>query len=485
MKTLIYGDSTKTFLLCVILACLTLLLYRSCLDKYFAMEDFLCISWVEEEGFEGVAKSYYTDNAYGVYRPTSIHIYYYLCRQLFGLDPLGYHAIDLISHTINVILVFALALLLSGKRWVGFLAGTTYMTRLSHYIAVFWVSGISEVWAVLFSLLSLISFVLLCKHKNPFFLAASLVSFALALTCKESAVTLPFVLLCYVCLFSNDFSLRRVATRIGPFMVVLALYLVLKLVILKPMVGAFYEVGVGAWSLRNLVLYSLWQVNALYLSIMSIGFFTDISPYRYLGDIAAVWSVFSLVLLLCLGFLCLGRRKAFARLKSILIDPRNRVALFGLAAFFVSLAPALLLKNRLQEYYLSVPSIGFSLFAAAILGGFKRKWLAGAFVLGMVVSNILGFALLDRLPDGRTSVEARDFLVELNEIINSKEQVDTIYVRNGTTFLYQVLWNGEAFNSFLNRPVPVVFDFQQAEPPVGGVVVELDYDGRHLREIAE
>jgi len=485
LKRIFQSDSARIGLSCAVLAGLTLLIYWDCLTKFFAMEDFFCLSWVQREGLEGVLKSYYTDNVYGVYRPTSVHVFYYLCRFLFGLDPLGYHLVNLVSHTLNVLLVFALSMTLVRDCWTSFIAGAVYTSRISHYIGVFWVAGINEIWVTLFYLISMTTFVVFMKRNKPSYRLASLLSFAIALTCKENAVTLPLVILSLGFLYDTDFHPKRAAKMVGPYLVVLLLYLVMKFIIFKPMAGALYEVGVGIWIYRNLLLYILWQVNPSHLALIFLKSFTDMRPYEFLNDVRMLWYALAFTAITCLGLTYFLRRRITSGLTFLSNNCSGRLLLAGLTTFVVGISPALLLANRIQEYYLFIPSIGFSLCVAAVLGKHMRKTLAGVLIAITVCSTVVGFALLNRIPDGRTTVSAKSFLEDLNEIINSKDGVSHVYIHNSNTFIYQVLWNGEAFNTFLDNPVPIVFDIHQVRPPSGEGVLEVNYDGEHLRQITE
>jgi hypothetical protein len=331
------------------------------------------------------------------------------------------------------------------------------------------------------------AFALYSQRKRPFYWLVSLGSFAVALGCRENAITLPFALLSFEYLLNADFRLKRAAKRIGPFFVVLLLYLVLKLIILKPMIGSLYEVGVGMWMFRNLLLYTIWQINLSHLAVICLNFFTEMRPYSLLADSSILWSALTKVIFICLGLMYLFRRKLIHGLRSLKMDSSNRLALFGITAFFIGVFSALLLSSRVQEYYLFVPSIGFSLCVAGIWGKRMSKALLAALLVIMISSNVGGLALLEKTPDGRTSTVAKGFLEDLNQIINANadDNVTTVYVCNANTFLYQVLWFGEAYNTFLDNPVPIIFDIHQLRPPSGEGVLKVHFDGQHLREIEE
>ncbi len=441
----------------------------------------MCIAWVQEEGLRGVLRSFYSDNEFGVYRPVSIHVYYYLCRFLFDLQPLGYHLASLTSQVLNVLLVATLGLLVTHSRWVAFLAGTAYLSRLSHYIGVFWAAGINEVWLALFYLLALTSFVLYSKKGSPAYLWCALLGFVLALASKESAVTLPFVLLAYGLVFKGRPGLRAAVQQYGPFFAILAAYLVLKLVIFKPMVGTTYEVGAGIWIIRNFFSYLVFQVNLTHLALVAFKLFADINLYSFLINEKMTLSFIGIAALSVIMGLHYSRASLSAKMRDL--DVEDRLILFSLLFFLISLFPALLMKNRVQQYYLFVPSIAFSLACAALLKKFVKTRAAGvAVTVIMLAGAFLGYSWLERIPDGRTTTSAKIFLEDMNSLIERNPDIQGMHVEGGTMFMYQVLWCGDAFKSFLSKPISVTFDFQLSNPPTGEGIVRVRLDGERLRE---
>ncbi len=447
------------------------------------MEDFLCISWVQSEGARGVLKSFLTDNEFGVYRPVSIHVYYGLCRFLFGLNPVGYHLVSLLSHVANVLLVFFLVLALTGNQWMGFLAGAIYLSRMSHYIGVFWAAGINEVWLALFYLISLGSFVLFWKKKRFIFYGISIFAFLLALGCKESAIMLPFTVLGYGLIYHRK-HLSKLLKSCLPFFILLLGYLILKLVVFKPMVGRTYEAGVGLWLFRNFISYILFQFNITYLALVVAKLIADISLLKYLQSAKIILSLlgFSMISLVFLLYICRGK---FARFfKDLFSAEENRIGAMGFMFFLITLTPALLLRNRIQQYYLMTPSIGFSIGMAWLLEKYLRKYAAAAFVVLLLAGAFVGFWALGKLPDGRTTTLAKPFLEDLRSILKTERKAETVYVKNSDGFICQVLWYGAAFNAFLDRPVAVVLDVQDIHfVPTEGTLTVTYQNGRLRKDV--
>jgi hypothetical protein len=249
------------------------------------------------------------------------------------------------------------------------------------------------------------------------------------------------------------------------------------------MVGSLYEVGIGLSTFRNLLIYTLWQLNASHLALVCLKVYSKINPYAFLTDIEVLRRLFGITLIVLIVVLWLSRKRVGWLLSIRQHGVSARLTIFGIAFFLISLIPALLLKNRVQQYYLFVPSIGFSLCVAAILSGCRRKPVAVAVLVFMLLSGAIGYTVADKIPDGRTSTSARYFLEDLNKLLNEDKDARSVYVHNGGTFVYQVLWYGEAFDTFLDRPVPVTFDFQSSSPPPTKTILQVYYDGVHLHRL--
>ncbi len=482
MPKVLQNPTAKLVLVPVTYAALGLLLYARCMKMFLAMEDFFHIAWVEQGGLEGVAAAFYSNNEYGLYRPLTIHVYFYLCRLLFGLNPMGYHALNMISQVANGVLVFMLVAALSRSRWIGFIAGVVYLCRMSHFLGVFWVSGIQEVWLAFWYLASLLAFIWYSRTGRRRWLAVSVAGFALSLACKESAVTLPFALVLYSFLFNEQLNARTIIRRCGIFFVVLGCYLAAKFLLWTLPATSLYETGFGIWLIRNVLAYGIWETNLIYVAFICAKLFAGLNPYAFLLREDLLRQILGAGMLAAFAILISFRKKILPITRVREKDALARIAIMGMLFFLISLAPALMLKNRTQHFYLFVPSIGFSMTVAAVLGRYLKR-PAAAFVLAIGVAvALVGYRLVEKVPDGRTDLSARSFLADLNQILEKRKDITAVYVRGSDTRVYQVLWYGDAFKTFLHRPVSVLFDFQGEPSSDKERTLTLIYDGEHLHE---
>jgi tetratricopeptide (TPR) repeat protein len=115
--------------------------------------------------------------------------------QVFGLNPLGHHAVSVLLHGVNVVMLFLLLNKATGFRWRSFLVASLFAVHPLNVETVAWVSERKSVLSLLFSLLAVGCYGWYARSPEARRYLAVMVCFALALLAKPMAVTLPVVLL--------------------------------------------------------------------------------------------------------------------------------------------------------------------------------------------------------------------------------------------------------------------------------------------------
>jgi protein O-mannosyl-transferase len=209
-------------LLVALLSVLTILTYRPASsgsfiwdDDRYVMNNHLLIApdGLRRIWFSLDAPSQYFPLAYTVLRVE---------RSLWGLNPTGYHWVNILFHLGNALLVWCiLARLKVPGAW---LAGAIFALHPVQVETVAWISELKNVLMALFFLLTLAAWI---EHVDPvekrrrFFYFAALIFYLLALFTKSTACTLPAALLLILWLKKKPIG-RREILEIVPF-VVLAL----------------------------------------------------------------------------------------------------------------------------------------------------------------------------------------------------------------------------------------------------------------------
>jgi protein O-mannosyl-transferase len=115
--------------------------------------------------------------------------------QIFGLNPFGYHLINLLFHVMNTILLFLIFLRMTKKLWPSAFVAALFAIHPLHVESVAWIAERKDVLSTFFFMLTLGAYSYYVEHprlRRYFFV---LLFFILGLMAKPMLVTLPFVLL--------------------------------------------------------------------------------------------------------------------------------------------------------------------------------------------------------------------------------------------------------------------------------------------------
>lgn len=353
-----------------------ILAYLNALPNKFVYDDLVQVlenPWIRNfryipEIFTKGAWGYYNGMKTNYYRPM-MHLIYAVDFRLFGLDPFWFHLTNILFHIGVSILVFFLILIifeehypdLEGKGLAAFVGAVVFTVQPIHTEAVAWVGSIPDLSLSFFFLLSLLLYILSIKgsafRKAPFML--SLISFFVALFCKEPAAMLPFILVAYDYAFRRS-GLKENYRRYAPYFLAIAVYLLIRTYAL----GAFAPNQThDTLSLFQAVFNVFPLFNEYVLKLLlpfNLNVFHKFTPAVSPADPSIIVSfifVFLFILACCMAY------------------KRNRAVFFGMLLFALPLLPALYIpalgENAFAERYLYLPSVAFSFLLALIV--LKRK----------------------------------------------------------------------------------------------------------------
>src|SRR5436309_820631 len=208
---------------------------------------------------------------------------FWIERHLFGENATGYHAINILLHGADAILVW---LVLHRLQIPGaWFAGLIFGIHPVHVESVAWTSELKNVLAMFFTLLSIFSFVGSNEQRQSHAAyLASLFFFALALLSKTQTVFLPIALLLYGW-WRDRGSFRREVIRTGPFFVMAAVFSLITIwfqnrgigeeeIIIGSVARRFVNAGMAIWwyagkvflPARLMAIYPRWRFDSPDLS---------------------------------------------------------------------------------------------------------------------------------------------------------------------------------------------------------------------------
>jgi len=345
----------------------------------------------------------------GHYRPVRT-VTFALDYSLWGLNPAGYHATNILLHVVNVLLIFYLARLMLGAAGPGragpavfpFLAALFFAVHPIHTESINFVKNRSELLALLFSLLSLLLFV---RHFAPgrdwsrrARLAGAWFCLVPALLSKEAALTLPGVALWYAVCFFPGRALGRALVRVLPFGLIMLGYFWFTQTFIQPATAA----AVGAPVPSGLMQQALTVVKTAGIYVKMLA-----APFALNAEHAFAIPVSPLTPSVLLSLAVL----ALIAAGCLWLYRRERVAVFAVGWIFLTLLPAsnliYLASRPIAEQRLYIPSAGFCLllgYGLARLWGRSGRTAVVAGLLTTIVAGLYAGVTVHRNTDWRDAL---------------------------------------------------------------------------------
>lgn len=289
-------QNLKSWQLLLIFLGLSILVYHQALVDFFVSDDFHWLviardfhwSWhIFTTNYEGTSYG-------GSYNPLLVLIFRFFYT-FFGLQYFGYHLVSILVHAINAWLVYLLALrvfaisnIKNQKIW-SILSGLLFLIWPIQVEVVSWVAAWPHIWMVLFYFWSLIKYFDFRTSAKKSNLIWSFLFFIIALLIKETAISLPFVILMLEIYF---YSVKNKSKGIKTYFYLPVYFIILMLFFLVRYlsIGLFF----GYYGEHNLHLQiGQWIGNlAVYLGdIVTFGFIRILmykAIYYYLAPIVIV-----------------------------------------------------------------------------------------------------------------------------------------------------------------------------------------------------
>lgn len=198
----------------VFLILTSLIIYRDVPDAFFWHDDFVMVKLVQlhtfgeylRNGFDPSVEIYDTNIwCKTLWRPLTHYVYWAFGWRMFQDDPTGYHVTNLLIHVCNTLLVFGVAFAMLKRYASAFTAALMYTCAVIIHSETFY--SLYTIHNSLLTLFILTSFLLYILRRQDILGAwasvLSVISYALAFGCKESAVPYPALLLTF------DFLLNK------------------------------------------------------------------------------------------------------------------------------------------------------------------------------------------------------------------------------------------------------------------------------------
>src|SRR5215467_3625812 len=216
---LVFSRRTRACIFALVLAAVTILVYRPAWNGGFLWDDDSYITNNELlTAPDGLRRIWFSLDSPSQYFPL-VYTTFRIEHALWGLNTTGYHWVNLLLHVANALLVWAV---LSGLRIRGsWLAGAIFALHPVQVESVAWITERKNVLMGFFFLLTLLAWIAFVdeRTRRPWiFYCLALICYVLALSAKATACTLPAALFLILWLQKKPITMGRLI-QIVPFIV--------------------------------------------------------------------------------------------------------------------------------------------------------------------------------------------------------------------------------------------------------------------------
>jgi len=340
------------------------------------------ISWDDKEVLLGNTavhqfniKALFSNYYVGNYAPVSMLSFAVDWLLFKGAAP-GQHAMSLLFHILNSILVFRLASLLLRDSWKAFLVTVIFCFHPTQVETVAWVAAKNNLVYALFFLLALISYVHYKTEGRRRDYIVTLIFFLIALLSKPSAVCFPLCLFGIDYLMGQPFSGKALLQKI-PFFI---LALVFGIVALYTRTEDKFINEAHAFAIHERIGYAGYALVFYLGKFIAPVQLSVIYPYPAHKTVAVIVGILMLLALLALCAWLLKRRK-YAVLGALFFIVSNFILVLQFVPFGEVLA---------ADRYMYLPLVGFGLLLAHVLP-FNQRQVKGLSLILILVYAPLTF----------------------------------------------------------------------------------------------
>ncbi|MBS1777209.1 MAG: glycosyltransferase family 39 protein [Bacteroidetes bacterium] len=309
------------------------------LDDSIFVRDFRAFNEQWSNVFNSFTRGVFDPKNDTYYRPIFL-ISMILNYQMSGEEVMGYHAVNILFHMMNVALVYRFFRELKFKQLTAFLLAMIFAIHPALSQAVAWIPGRNDTLMSVFVLTYFICSIRFTKGNGIKWLIGAIVALLLALFTKETAIFAPFALcVILLLLFDVEWKSKRLVGQVLLWVGAVAIYLIARAsASMKHEAIDWVSVFHGFFTKIPII----WQ----YLGKIFLPFNLSVFPIQQ--DTSNVYGIVAIVLIIALLLWSKHRDK--------------RTIIAGFLLFFVFILPLLILPDKINqqtfEHRLYLPIIG-------------------------------------------------------------------------------------------------------------------------------
>src|SRR5229473_5530400 len=193
-----HSRSWKTIGLCLLLGCLTWLVFAQTLTHQFINFDDGTYTYRNSAVIRGITVSgitwAFTHVVAANWHPLTMLSHMLDCS-FYGVAPGGHHLTNVLLHTAATVLLFLVFWSMTAALWRSALVAAVFAIHPLHVESVAWIAERKDVLSAVFFVLTIGAYAHYVRRRTVLRYVGVLACFALGLMAKPMLVTLPFVLL--------------------------------------------------------------------------------------------------------------------------------------------------------------------------------------------------------------------------------------------------------------------------------------------------
>jgi tetratricopeptide (TPR) repeat protein len=337
---------------------------------------------------------------------------------LFGLNATAFHAVNLIFHLLNVILVFYAVFLLSDKRGVAIIAALLFGVHPIHVESVAWAAELKDLQYTFFFLASYIYYLKYLKDPQKKFYFLAILLFVASLLSKAMAASLPVVLL-----LTDYFKGRKINTKTmlekAPFFVLSLIFGVLAIVAQH---SSEFLLEETFFTFPQRIVFACYGfITYLYKLVLPLHL-SAYYPYPSSGGSIPVYFYAYVIVLIGLAAVIMYSLRFTKKI------------IFGLAFFAITVLLVLQLLPIggaiMADRYAYIPSIGIFYLAGE---GMNVLWNKNLKWLGIVL--LIGFTIFFSVATHTRSLVWKNDMTLWDDVISKYQTVALAYYNRGLEYM--------------------------------------------------
>jgi tetratricopeptide (TPR) repeat protein len=388
-------------------------------------------------------KEIFSNNVQGNYHPLTI-LTLAIEYRFFGLNETGYHAVNLLLHLLNVILVYYIVYLLSDKLGVALVASLLFGIHPLHVESVAWASELKDLLYTLFFLSSYIFYLKYINKLQSKFYIFALLLFLISLLSKAMAASLPVVLVLTDYFKGRKINKKTILEKVPFFILAIAFGVI---AIFAQKLSETIQ-GIAMFTFPQRLLFASYGFMTYLVKLLMPLNLCAIYPYPVRGGVSIPIQYYLYV-------------PAFLGLAACIIYSHrfSKKIIFGMGFFAATIFLVLQLlpvgNAIMADRYSYIPSIGIFYLAGE---GFNLLWnkklKLAALILLSAFTIFFSFKTY-----ARCGVWKNDMTL-WNNVISQYQTIENAYNSRGKLFAGEKR-NVEAFNDF-NKAIELNPNYFQA-----------------------